>query len=152
MGASTFTLEGRLNVPFSEAELVVLTPRRFRPGQAWKLDRRHTVAVDGPFGAAFPPFGLNGVSWIAPATIRRGRRRIAAIELEANRSSAHASELSVRPASRRPQRRSGRRMRRYLASAHATADLVGRYIRDASSSDHHVDRTEGAMSLDPSGV
>jgi hypothetical protein len=52
----------------------------------------------------------------------RDGRRIAHVELEFGPWSDDATELLLRPASRRPQRWSGRQQRRYLGVAHAAAD------------------------------
>jgi len=118
-----FVLQRRINQPLGAIERVLCDPALLRAGSTYEVAEGLCLRLERPFGVTFPPFGLDGASWLAPATVssRRGRRRVQ-FELEINAWDTTATELLVRPRSRSPHRWSGRRMERYFRVAHATAD------------------------------
>ena len=120
----TFVLQRRINRPLGAVEPVLCDPQTLRSGTVIALpDDGAYVRLDGPFGVTFPPFGLDGASWWAPASVctRRGRRLVR-FELEINAWDPISTELLVRPRARHPYRWGGRRLRQYFRVAHATAD------------------------------
>ena len=126
----TFVLQRRLNVPLASIERVLCSPQVLRGGSELALDTEGLcVRLDAPFGVMFPPFGCDGASWRAPATVRtrRGRNRVR-LEIEINAWDAHSTEVVVRPHARRPYRWRGHRMREYFRVAHVTADLLTRLL------------------------
>ena len=132
-GWSAFVLERRINRPLVAVERVVCDPSICRAGSSWPLGSGgSTLRLDRSFGVAFPPFGVERTSWVAPATVARGGRALIALELEINVWAAEAIELVVRPRARHPQRWGGRKLRRYFDMAHASADLFTRVITEVT--------------------
>jgi len=122
----TFVLQRRINQPLGAVEQVVCDPNLLSAGSVLALDNNGMyVRLDRPFGVTFPPFGLDGASWCAPASVhtRRGRS-VVRFELEINAWDFGSTELLVRPRARRPYRWSGGRLRQYFRVAHATADAL----------------------------
>ena len=131
----TFVLQRRINQPLGAVERVLCDPTLLRGGNALSLGIDESyVSLDKSFGVTFPPFGVDGASWWAPASVhsRRGRTRVR-FELEINEWDANSTELLLRPQVRRPNRWSGRRMRRYFRFAHATADTFTQLLRAQAS-------------------
>ncbi len=82
----------------------------------------------------FPPFGFEGASWSAPASVRNGRgRALVRFELEINGWDPGSAELLVRPLGGHPQRWRGRRLRRYFRVAHAGADALAHVLAARSA-------------------
>ena len=126
----TFVLQRRINLPLDAVERVLCSPHLIRGGAEFDLDSEAMcVRLESPFGVMFPPFGYDGASWCAPATVRtrRGRSPIR-LEIEINAWDASSTEIVVRPRARRPYQWSGRRMREYFRVAHLTADLLTRFL------------------------
>jgi len=121
----TFVLQRRINQPLAAVEHVLCDPMLLRAGVTLPLGVDKTyVSLDKSFGVTFPPFGVEGASWCAPASVRTRRGRTALrFELEINQWDANSTELLVRPRAGRPNRWSGRRVRSYFDAAHATADV-----------------------------
>ena len=123
-----FVLQRRINQPLEAVERVLCDPAAFRASSTIPLPGGLDVTLERRFGVTFPPFGVDHASWCAPvrASTRRGRT-VERFDVEINAWDAWSTELLVRPRARRPYRWSGRRMRRYFAIAHTTADaLTGR--------------------------
>ena len=120
----TFVLQRRINQPLGAVERVLCDPMLLGTGTALNLGLDDAyVSLDKSFGVTFPPFGVEGASWCAPASVHTRRGRVVVrFELEINEWDAHSTELLVRPRACRPNRWTGRRMRRYFDVAHATAD------------------------------
>jgi hypothetical protein len=133
----TFVLQRRVNVPISSVERLLCSPHVFRGGAEFDLhaDRMY-LRLDRPFGVTFPPFGVDGASWSASATVRSVRRgrQLVALEVEINAWDPASTEVVVRPRARRPYRWGPRRLRRYFRVAHLTADVVTQVINTHSSS------------------
>jgi hypothetical protein len=126
----TFVLQRRINLPLAAVERVLCSPHLIRGGTELVLDSEAMcVRLESPFGVMFPPFGYDGASWCAPATVRtrRGRSRVR-LEIEINPWDANSTEVVVRPQARRPYQWGGRRMREYFRVAHLTADLLTRFL------------------------
>ena len=133
----TFVLQRRINQPLAAVEQVLCDPHLLSAGRVLDLGIDGSyVRLDRPFGVTFPPFGLDGASWCAPASVhtRRGRS-VVRFELEINAWDDGSTELLVRPRARRPYRWSGSRLRQYFSVAHATADaftlLLDAHAQDA---------------------
>jgi hypothetical protein len=126
----TFVLQRRINVPLSSVERVLCSPGLLGAGTDLGLgpDALH-VRLDGPFGMTFPPFGLDGASWRAAATVRSGRgRRLVELEIEINAWDRSSTEVVVRPRARHPYRWGGRRLRQYFRLSHLTADTLTHFL------------------------
>jgi len=138
----TFVLQRRINQPLDAVERVLCDPMLLRAGVALGLGVDDTsVSLDKSFGVTFPPFGVDGASWSAPASIRTRRGRTAMrFELEINEWDTSSTELLVRPRQGRPDRWSGRRMRKYFTYAHATADALT-HLLHAQSARHAAPAT-----------
>ena len=130
----TFVLQRRINRPLGEVEEVLCDPQLLRAGAVLVLETDGTsVVLDGPFGVMFPPFGLDGASWWAPASARtrRGRTRFR-FDLEINAWDADSTELLVRPQARRPYQWGGHRLREYFRVAHCAADQLSSLLLSPS--------------------
>ena len=131
----TFVLQRRINQPLGAVERVLGDPMLLRAGVALGLGIDETsVSLDKSFGVTFPPFGVDGASWCAPVSVltRRGRAALR-FDLEINEWDAGSTELLVRPRHGRPDRWSGRRMRKYFVFAHATADAFTQLLSAQSA-------------------
>jgi hypothetical protein len=133
----TFVLQRRINRPLAAIEDVLCDPHRLRAGTVLDLDGDGTdgmyTVLDGPFGVTFPPFGLDGASWWAPASAhtRRGRTLVR-FEIEINAWDTDSTELLIRPRARHPYRWGGHRLREYFRVAHSTADELTRLLASES--------------------
>jgi hypothetical protein len=125
----TFVLQRRINLPLAAIERVLCAPHLIRGGAEFALGADN-MQLDSAFGVMFPPFGFDGASWCAPATVRTGRgRRTVHLEIEINAWDGASTEVLVRPRARHPYRWSGRRLREYFRVAHLTADLFTHFLR-----------------------
>jgi hypothetical protein len=125
-----FVLQRRINVPLPAAERVLCDPRLLAGATVVELGPEGPrLQLDTRFVLTFPPFGLEGTSWRAEATVcsRRGRRLVA-LELEANPWDSSSTELLVRPRARRLGHWTARRVQRYFRCAHLAADALVRMI------------------------
>jgi hypothetical protein len=122
----TFVLQRRINRPLGEVEAVLCDPHLSRAGAVLDLETNGMyLQLDGPFGVMFPPFGLDGASWWAPASVRTRRGRTTfRFDLEINAWDAASTELLVRPQARRPYRWGGHRLCEYFRVAHCAADQL----------------------------
>ncbi len=120
-----FVLQRRINQPLEAVERVLCDRAVFGAQSTIVLPGGPEVTLERAFGVTFPPFGVDHASWCAPAhaSTRRGRA-VERFDVEINAWDAWSTELLVRPRARHPYRWSGRRMRRYFAVAHATADAL----------------------------
>ena len=128
----TFVLQRRINRPLDRVERVLCDPMLLRAGVELDLGLDgSSVALDKSFGVTFPPFGVDGASWWAPASVRnRHGRVVLRFEVEINAWDANSTELLVRPRAGHPNRWSGRRMNRYFVLGHATADAFRQMLCD----------------------
>src|SRR5438270_3383419 len=116
----TFVVSRRINRPLAAVQSVLFDPGSFRPGDTYGVGTDGALTIDAPFrlSVSYP-----APSWRATGRLfARGPRAVARIELEVAAWSTDASELTVRPVARHPDRWSRRRLRRYFALAHETAD------------------------------
>jgi hypothetical protein len=116
----SFVVSRRVNRPLPAVQSVLFDPSSFRPGDTYGVGTEGALTIDTPFRliVAYP-----SPSWRATARLfARGSRAVARVELEVSAWSADASELTVRPVARHPERWSRRRLRRYFALAHDGAD------------------------------
>jgi hypothetical protein len=129
-----FVLQRRINEPLGAVERVLCDATLLSAGAEHDLGGGAWLVLERPFGVAFPPFGVEFASWSAPARVytRRGGRPVK-FELEINAWDGATTELLVRPRARSPYRWSGRRMRRYFAVAHATADSITCLLRSRAT-------------------
>jgi hypothetical protein len=123
---STFVLQRRVNQPFGAVGRVVCDPWLLHGGTRIDLaDDDAVLELEQPFGVTFPVFGLEGASWLAPASIcTRQGRSLEHIEIELNQWDEHATELVVRPRARSPYNWRARHLRRYFRLAHEAADAL----------------------------
>jgi hypothetical protein len=131
----TFVLQRRINLPLATVEDVLCAPHLIRGGSEFDLGADGMrVRLDTPFGVMFPPFGYDGASWCASATVRSRRgRNVVQLTIEINAWDANSTEIVVRPRARHPYRWSGRRMRGYFTVAHASADLLTLFLRQQAA-------------------
>ena len=128
----TFVLQRRVNRPLGSVEVVLCDPHLLRAGTELELDGDadgRYARLDGPFGVTFPPFGLDGASWWAPASVRTRRgRTVVRFEIEINAWDDASTELLIRPRARHPYRWGGHRLREYFRVTHAAADRLTRLL------------------------
>jgi len=125
-----FVLQRRITRPLGAVERVLCDATILGEGATHDLGDGAWLELERPFGVAFPPFGVEYASWSAPARVHTSRAaRPVKFELEINAWDDATTELLVRPRARSPYRWSGRRMRRYFAVAHTTADAVTCLLR-----------------------
>jgi hypothetical protein len=116
----TFVVSRRINRPLPAVQSVLFDPGSFRRGDTYGVGSEGALTIDAPFRliASYP-----APSWRATGRLfDRGPRAVARIELEVAAWSTDASELTIRPVARHPERWSRRRLRRYFALAHESAD------------------------------
>jgi hypothetical protein len=122
---STFVLQRRVNQPFGAVGRVVCDPWLLHAGTRINLGDDAVLRLDQSFGVTFPVSGLDGVSWLASASIcTRQGRRLEHIEIELNAWDDQATELVVRPLARSPYNWHARHLRRYFRLAHEAADAL----------------------------
>lgn len=126
---STFVLQRRVNQPFGAVGRVVCDPWLLARGTRIRLRDDAFLRLDEPFGVTFPVFGLEGASWLAPASICTHRgRRLERVDIELHAWDEQATELVVRPRARSPHNWPARHMRRYFRLAHESADALIRVL------------------------
>lgn len=126
----TFYVSRRVPAPPRELPVIASALGSGSAG-AFDLGDAGFLVLDGPFRTARWLLHLTGVppTLTAPATLRdRHGRRVCGVEVELSSWSHTASEVAVRPTARRPNSWTSRKLRRYFASAHAAADLLGREL------------------------
>ena len=129
-----FVLQRRISAPLDAVERVLCDTTLLGAGATHALGNDARLELEQPFGVAFPPFGVEFASWSAPARVYTSRAaRPIKFDLEINAWDNATTELLVRPRARSPYRWSGRRMRRYFAVAHATADELTGLLRSRAT-------------------
>jgi hypothetical protein len=116
----TFVVSRRINRPLPAVQSVLFDPGSFRPGDTYGVGTEGALTIDTPFRliVSYP-----APSWRATGRLfAQGSRAVARVELEVAAWSTDASELTVRPVARHPERWGRRRLRRYFALAHEGAD------------------------------
>ena len=127
----TFVLQRRINRPSQEVLHAISNPAVFGSGAVLSSDANGALRLAGPFWHV-ARFGRS--AWRANAhLLRKDGRRLAAVEIEIGPWSEVDSELLIRPRARHPERWSGRRLRRYFAQAHRSADDLTHLLRNATS-------------------
>jgi hypothetical protein len=88
------------------------------------------LRIVGPFErrSIVGPWGSGPAEREARATLNTGRFSPESVAVEFGPWARHAVELRVRPASRRPERWTGRRQLRYFDQAHAAIDELARAL------------------------
>ena len=121
MSQHTFVLARRVGRPMSLAERALL---------GMPPDGYAGLSFAGPFErrAITGPWGSGPAEREAPADLRTGRRSVERVIVELGPWAHHASELRVRPASRRIVRWGGRRQMRYFDCAHQAIDALARAL------------------------
>jgi hypothetical protein len=145
--APSFVIQRRIPSPLSAVHRGLADRKPLGPTELLTLD------ADGflHMGEAFRPTTPNisrqsSPTWRASACLLTKRARVVAlVEIEVSMWSHDTTELQLRPVTRRPQRWSSRRMRRYFALAHLGADEIARLLaqRARATSEQRV--------LDPVG-
>ena len=126
----TFVLQRRINRPSEEVLHAISNPAVFGSGAVLSADANGALRLEGPF-RHIARFGR--AAWRANAhLLRKDRRRLAAVEIEIGPWSEVDTELLIRPRARHPERWSGRRLRRYFAQAHRSADDLTHLLRNAT--------------------
>jgi hypothetical protein len=116
----SFVVSRRINRPLPAVQAVLFDETAFRTGDTYGVGSDGALTIDTPFrlASSYPT-----PSWRATGRLfAQGSRAIARVELEVAAWSNTASELTVRPIARRPERWGRRRLRRYFALAHDSAD------------------------------
>ena len=78
------------------------------------------------------PWGTGPPDRQAEAALTVGPRRIERVEVELGAWARDAAEIRVRPASRRPERWSGRRQLRYFDRGHEAIDALARTLEQGT--------------------
>jgi hypothetical protein len=144
----SFVVSRRINRPLPAVQSVLFDPSSFRPGDTYGVGTEGALTIDTPFREIL---SYPAPSWRATARLfARGSRAVARVELEVAAWSTEASELTVRPVARHPERWSRRRLNRYFALAHEGADC-GLHILNsdapaARAHDAEAVRTDSASS------
>ena len=115
-----FVVSRRINRPFDAVRSTVIDPASFRRGDSYGVGREGALTIDQPFHlvASYPR-----TTWRAEGRLFGGSTRaVARVELEVAAWSGEATELTLRPIARHPERWGRRRLRRYFALAHESAD------------------------------
>ena len=121
MSQHTFVLSRRVGRPLSLAERALTgMPADGYAGLTFigPFERR---AITGPWGSGPPERE-------APAELRTGRRSVERVVVELGPWAHDASELRVRPATRRLVRWGDRRQMRYFDRAHEAIDALARAL------------------------
>ena len=126
----TFVLQRRINRPSQEVFHAISNPAVFGPGAVLSSDANGALRLEESFWHV-TRFGR--FVWRTNAhLLRNDGRRLAAVEIEISPWSQVDTELLIRPRARHPQRWSGRRLRRYFAQAHRSADDLTHLLRNAT--------------------
>ena len=115
-----FVVSRRINRPLEAVQTAIAEPTSFRRGDSYGVGSEGALTIDRPFHlvASYP-----GPTWRAEGRLfARGSRAVARVELEVAAWSPEATELTVRPIARHPERWGRRRLRRYFGLAHDSAD------------------------------
>ena len=145
----SFVVSRRINRPLPAVQAVLFDPTTFRTGDTYGVGSDGALTIDTPFRliSSYP-----APSWRATGRVfGQGSHAIARVELEVAAWSDSASELTVRPIARRPERWGRRRLRRYFALAHDSADRGLQLLStdegaSAASAGGEVVRTDSAGS------
>ena len=126
----TFVLQRRINRPSAEVLHAISNPAVFGSGAVLSSDANGALRLEEPFRRV-ARFGSS--AWRANARLMQPHgRRLAAVEIEISPWSEVDTELLIRPRARHPERWSGRRLRRYFAQAHRSADDLTHLLRNAT--------------------
>jgi hypothetical protein len=115
-----FVVSRRINRPLDAVQTAIADPTSFRRGDSYGVGTEGAFTIDNPFElvASYP-----GPTWRAQGRLfARGSRAVARVEIEVAAWSGEATELTVRPVARHPERWGRRRLRRYFSLAHDSAD------------------------------
>lgn len=133
--AFDFVLQRRVNLPLPAVQLgladrsPLVATRRLELGDAGSVVLREPLRPIAPFSAhqTLP-------TWCGRATALTPRgSRVAHVDIEVSMWSSDATCVVVRPVARHPERWSRRRVQRYFALAHATADAIGGVLVDRAA-------------------
>jgi hypothetical protein len=116
----SFVVSRRINRPLAAVQSAIADPANFRRGDSYGVGADGALTIDQPFRlvTSWP-----GPSWRAAGRLfARGPRAVARVELEVAAWSGEATELTIRPVSRHPERWGRRRLQQYFALAHDSAD------------------------------
>jgi hypothetical protein len=124
----TFVTSRRINCPVDALTAALDSPGTLRRGTTLELGRGDVLVVDGPFRETWC---WPRSEWRTTACLYQGRNRpVARLQLTVAAWSHDASELSLRPVAKHPERWGRRRTQRYFTLAHEAADKVSSHLRD----------------------
>jgi hypothetical protein len=116
----SFVVSRRINRPVAAVQTAIADPANFRRGDSYGIGSDGALTIDTPFRLVS---SSPGPLWRASGRLfSRGPRAVARVELEVSAWSGNATELTVRPVSRHPERWGARRLRQYFSLAHDGAD------------------------------
>jgi hypothetical protein len=133
-----FVVSRRINRPLDAVQAAIAEPTTFRRGDSYGVGTDGALTIDSPFRlhTSYP-----GPSWRATGRLfSRGSRAVARVELEVAAWSGDDTELTVRPMARHPERWGRRRLRRYFALAHESADRSLQVLRAPITSSPPIPR------------
>jgi len=126
LAETTFVVQRRVNVPLTAVQRGLADRTRLVPDRMIDLGTG-VLAIDDALQPV-APFSSNQPlpTWAGRAELLSERgRRIATIEVDVSMWSSASTCITLRPATRHPDRWSARRLRQYFTHAHTAVDAIG---------------------------
>ncbi|HEX4493923.1 MAG TPA: hypothetical protein VH914_22165 [Acidimicrobiia bacterium] len=133
--AYSFVLQRRVNLPLTAVQRGLADRAPLVASRRLDLGDTGSVVLREPLQPV-PPFSRYQAqpTWCGRATALSPRgSTVANVDIEVSMWSPEATCVTVRPVARHPERWSRRRVRRYFALAHETADTVGAVLVDRAA-------------------
>jgi hypothetical protein len=130
INAPSFVIQRRIACPLSAVHAGLADRTPLTTPELLRLGTDGYADIAEPFRPMAPLSGRQPLpSWCAPASLLTPRGRVVAtVDIEVSMWSHGTTELQLRPVARHPERWSSRRIRRYFALAHVTADETARLL------------------------
>ena len=154
INAPSFVIQRRIACPLSAVHAGLADRTPLTMPEPAPLGTDGYADISAPFQPIAPLSGRQPTpSWRAPASLLTSRRRVVAtVEIEVSMWSHGTTELILRPDARHPERWSSRRIRRYFALAHLTADETARLlVRRARATRELIEISATPIDADPVG-
>ncbi len=154
INAPSFVIQRRIPCTLAAVHTGLADRTPLAPPELVMLDPDGYADLAEPFRPTAPRSGRQpSPSWCAPASLLTARGRVVAtVDIEVSMWSHGSTELQLRPVARHPERWSGRRMRRYFALAHLTADEAERLLaRRVHAARELIEISAARVDADPVG-